>query len=101
MICHLDNTQDGFCVIADRHKYIYHTGFQLYIGFAPTLVGFLAWNAGVRRLGASGAMVFYNMLPLYGALLGRLFLGESIGLVHLISGALIVGGGLWALRGRD
>jgi drug/metabolite transporter (DMT)-like permease len=72
----------------------------LYIGIAPTVIGFLAWNAGVRRLGASGAMVFYNTLPLYGALLGVLFLDESIGLVHLIGGALIIGGGLWAARKR-
>jgi drug/metabolite transporter (DMT)-like permease len=71
----------------------------LYIGVAPTVVGFLAWNAGVRRLGASGAMVFYNTLPLYGALLGTLFLGESIGLAHLLGGALIIGGGLCAARG--
>ena len=70
----------------------------MYIGIAPTVVGFLAWNAGVRRLGASGAMVFFNTLPLYGALLGSLFLGESIGAVHLLGGALIIGGGLWAAR---
>jgi drug/metabolite transporter (DMT)-like permease len=72
----------------------------LYIGLFPTGVGFLAWNAGVRRLGASGAMVFYNTLPLYGALLGILLLGETVGLSHLVGGALIVGGGLWAARGR-
>jgi drug/metabolite transporter (DMT)-like permease len=71
----------------------------LYIGVAPGVVGFLSWNAGVRRLGASGAMVFYNTLPLYGALLGYLFLGEAIGLNHLLGGGLIVGGGLWAARG--
>ncbi len=70
----------------------------LYIGVAPTLVGFLSWNAGVGRLGVSGAMVFYNTLPLYGALLGYLFLGESVGPVHLLGGVLIVGGGLWAAR---
>lgn len=70
----------------------------LYIGIAPTVVGFLAWNAGVRRLGASGAMVFYNTLPLYGALLGTLFLGESLGPAHLVGGVLIVGGGIWAAR---
>ena len=70
----------------------------MYIGIAPTVIGFLAWNAGVRRLGASGAMVFFNTLPLYGALLGSLFLGESIGAVHLLGGALIIGGGLWAAR---
>lgn len=71
----------------------------LYIGVAPTVVGFLAWNAGVRRLGASGAMVFYNTLPLYGALLGYLVLGEPIGPAHLAGGALVVGGALWAARG--
>ena len=72
----------------------------LYIGLAPGVVGFLSWNAGVRRLGASGAMVFYNTLPLYGALLGYLFLGEAIGMSHLLGGGLIVGGGLWAARSR-
>jgi drug/metabolite transporter (DMT)-like permease len=72
----------------------------LYIGIAPTVIGFLSWNAGVRRLGSSGAMVFYNTLPLYGALLGYLLLGESIGPAHLVGGALIIGGGLWAARGR-
>jgi drug/metabolite transporter (DMT)-like permease len=72
----------------------------LYIGIFPTVIGFLSWNEGVRRLGPSGAMVFYNTLPLYGALLGYLFLGESIGLVHLLGGALIIGGGLWAARAR-
>lgn len=72
----------------------------LYIGVFPTVIGFLSWNEGVRRLGPSGAMVFYNTLPLYGALLGYLFLGESIGLAHLVGGALIIGGGLWAARGR-
>lgn len=72
----------------------------LYIGLAPTVVGFLAWNEGVRRLGPSGAMVFYNTLPLYGAFLGILFLGESVGLIHLAGGALIIGGGLWAARQR-
>jgi drug/metabolite transporter (DMT)-like permease len=72
----------------------------LYIGIAPTVIGFLAWNEGVRRLGSSGAMVFYNTLPLYGGLLGSLMLNEPIGLAHLIGGALIIGGGIWAARGK-
>lgn len=71
----------------------------VYIGIAPTVIGFLSWNAGVRRLGASGAMIFYNTLALYGALLGTFFLGESLGPAHLIGGVLIISGGLWAARG--
>jgi drug/metabolite transporter (DMT)-like permease/uncharacterized protein (DUF427 family) len=72
----------------------------LYIGVAPTVIGFVAWNEGVRRLGSSGAMVFYNTLALYGALLGFLLLDESVGLAHLVGGALIIGGGLWAALGN-
>jgi len=68
----------------------------LYISLAPTVVGFLAWNAGVRRLGASGAMVFYNTLPLYGVLLGSLMLQERLSLAALLGGILIVGGASWA-----
>lgn len=69
-----------------------------YIGLVPTVVGFLSWNAGVRRLGAGGAMVFYNTLPVYGALLGSLALGEPIGVYHLVGGTLIIGAALWAAR---
>jgi drug/metabolite transporter (DMT)-like permease len=70
----------------------------LYIGLAPTVGGFLAWNAGVHRLGASGAMVFCPTLPLYGVLLGTVFLDESPGVPHLVGGALFIGGALWAAR---
>jgi drug/metabolite transporter (DMT)-like permease len=70
----------------------------VYIGIAPTVIGFLSWNAGVRRLGASGAMVFYNTLPLYGGLLAYLLLGESVGLASVVGGGLIIGGGLWAAK---
>jgi drug/metabolite transporter (DMT)-like permease len=72
----------------------------LYVGIAPTVIGFLAWNEGVRRLGSSGAMVFYNTLPVYGSLLGYLFLGEAIGLPQVAGGVFIIGGGLWAAQ-RD
>jgi drug/metabolite transporter (DMT)-like permease len=68
----------------------------LYIAIVPSVIGHLAWNAGVRRLGASGAMLFYNTLPIYGALLGHFLLGEPIGLSHVVGGTLIVGAGLWA-----
>ena len=73
----------------------------LYLGIVPAAGGFYAWNAGVRRLGTGGAMVFYNTLPLYGAALGYLFLGEPIGLHHAAGGLLIAAGGIWAAsKGR-
>jgi drug/metabolite transporter (DMT)-like permease len=75
-------------------------GAVLYVGVGPTTLGFYAWNTGVARLGPSGAMVFYNTLPLYGTLLGYFCLGEPLGIFHILGGTLIIGGGLWgSLRG--
>ena len=70
----------------------------LYLGIIPAAGGFYAWNAGVARLGPGGAMVFYNTLPLYGALLGVTLLGEPLGLPHIIGGILIIGGSIWAAK---
>jgi len=66
----------------------------LYLGLVPAALGYFLWNAGVKKLGAGGAMVFYNMLPLYGAVLGFFLLGEQIGPPHLAGGLLIIGGGV-------
>lgn len=71
----------------------------VHICIVPTIVGYWSWNRAVQALGAGGAMVFYYTLPLYGVVLGAVFLQEAIGLVHIIFGGLILGGGLWATLG--
>ena len=70
-----------------------------HICVVPTIIGYWSWNRSVRILGAGGAMVFFNTLPLYGVILGAGFLAEPLGVVHLTFGALILGGGLWATLG--
>ena len=72
----------------------------VHICVVPTIIGYWSWNRGVRTLGAGGAMVFYNTLPLYGAILGAALLGESLGLIHYVFGGLIIAGGLWATMGK-
>jgi len=69
----------------------------VYIGIFPSAVAFLSWNEGVRRVGANRAMVFYNMLPVYGSILGVILLGESFGAQHFIGGGLIIAGSLIAI----
>lgn len=71
----------------------------IHICIVPTIIGYWAWNRSVRVLGAGGAMVFYNTLPLYGVILGSTLLQEPFGAAHLFSGGLILGGGLWATLG--
>jgi drug/metabolite transporter (DMT)-like permease len=72
----------------------------IYLGVVPAGIGYFLWNTGVKKLGAGGAMVFYNMLPFYGATLGILLLGEQIGPAHLVGGALIITGGIISALSR-
>lgn len=72
----------------------------LHICLVPTLLGYLCWNRAVQALGAGGAMVFYNTLPLYGVIMGAAFLEEPLTLSHCIFGGLILAGGLWATLSR-
>jgi drug/metabolite transporter (DMT)-like permease len=69
----------------------------VYIGIFPSGAAFLSWNEGVRRVGPNRAMVFYNMLPVYGSILGVILLGESLGVQHFIGGGLILAGSLSAI----
>jgi len=69
----------------------------VYIGIFPSGAAFLSWNEGVRRVGANRAMVFYNMLPVYGSILGVILLGEALGAEHFIGGGLILAGSLIAI----
>jgi drug/metabolite transporter (DMT)-like permease len=74
----------------------------VHICLVPTLLGYLCWNRAVQALGAGGAMVFYNTLPLYGVIMGAAFLNEPLTPAHFLFGGLILAGGLWAtlFRGR-
>ncbi len=71
-----------------------------HICVVPTIIGYWSWNRGVTTLGAGGAMVFYNTLPLYGALMGAALLGEPLRMIHYVYGGLIIAGGLWATLER-
>jgi drug/metabolite transporter (DMT)-like permease len=73
----------------------------LHICLVPTLLGYWSWNRAVQALGAGGAMVFYNMLPLYGAFMGAAFLDEPLTSSHVLFGGLILAGGLWATLFSD
>ena len=72
----------------------------LFLGIASTVIAFFSWNLGVSRLGATGAMLFFNTMPLYGLIINRFFLNEYITLSHVFGGAFIIGGGIMGAGGR-
>jgi drug/metabolite transporter (DMT)-like permease len=72
----------------------------IYIGIFPSVIAFLSWNEGVRRAGPNQTMAFYNMLVVYGTILGVLFLGETLTWHNLIGGVFVIGGGLLITLGE-
>ena len=64
-------------------------------GLLATASTTLLWNWGLKRVPASQAGIFVNLEPLVGAILGVSLLHESLGLMAVAGGALIVGGAVY------
>ena len=60
----------------------------------PSTLAYLAWGAGVSALGPQAAGAFSNLVPVYGALLAVLLLGEPFRAYHLVAAALVALG-IW------
>ncbi len=71
-------------------------GVILYVGIGPSFLAFLLWNKAISFIGPTRAGILYYTIPLFSALLALVFLGEHLGMVHLASALLIVGGILLA-----
>jgi len=68
-----------------------------YIAVFPSIIAYLAWNYGINQVGANIGGQFIHLMPLFGAILAMLFLGESLYLYHLLGGVLIAIGLLLSL----
>ncbi len=64
----------------------------LWLGVAPTFVGYLAWNVALRRASASQLSSFIYFSPPIAVLIGWLWLGEHPGLLTLVGGVITVAG---------
>jgi drug/metabolite transporter (DMT)-like permease len=67
-------------------------GALIYVALLPSLVAYFCWDRGVARAGAVLPMYFVNLTPVFAGLLSYFFLGEAIGLHHLLGGLLIIAG---------
>jgi drug/metabolite transporter (DMT)-like permease len=64
----------------------------LWLGIAPTFVGYLAWNMAVHRASASRVSSFIYLSPPIALLIGWLWLHEVPHALILVGGAITVGG---------
>lgn len=56
-----------------------------------TVVAVMLFLAGIKRIGPSQASILSTVEPVGTAALGALLLGEGLGLLQLIGGALVIG----------
>jgi drug/metabolite transporter (DMT)-like permease len=75
-----------------------HLPVLLYLAVGPSAIAYAAWSAAVRDLGADYAMLFSNLLPVIGMVLGGLVLHERVALVQVAASALIIAGIMAAFR---
>jgi drug/metabolite transporter (DMT)-like permease len=69
-----------------------HIAALLWLGIAPTFIGYLAWNAALHRAPASQVSSFIYFSPPIAVFIGWIWLGEQPGWLTLAGGVITVGG---------
>lgn len=65
-----------------------------YVSVFPSFLAYLFFNRGVELIGSAATAQFMNVMPLMGAGLAMLFLGEALHLFH-VAGLALVLAGIW------
>src|ERR1700733_8743170 len=63
-----------------------------YVAVFPSTVAYLCFNRGVQLIGANRAAPFFHVVPLLGAAMAMVFLGERPQLFHVVGFALVLTG---------
>ena len=62
----------------------------IYLGLGGTALGFSLYYQAIKKIGATRAGIFINLVPVFSILLSWLILGESIKSIVLIGGVLVL-----------
>lgn len=73
-------------------------GAMLYLAIFPTLLATTAWNVAIRTIGANRTAIFVNLIPVAGAAMATVFLGERLQVYHLVGAAFVLVGIWLAVR---
>jgi drug/metabolite transporter (DMT)-like permease len=72
----------------------------LYTTIFPSVIGQALFIRGIELIGGNAAGLFVNLVPIFGAILAVLLLGESFQLYHALALALVLGGIMFAQRAK-
>jgi drug/metabolite transporter (DMT)-like permease len=67
-----------------------------YVGVLASVVAFMAWTSGLRRVGAHLGGQFVHLMPAFSTILAVIFLGEQLHTFHVVGITLIFAGILCA-----
>ncbi|MEO0328010.1 MAG: DMT family transporter [Pseudomonadota bacterium] len=67
-------------------------GVILYAAVFPSLVSQLFWVMGLEKIGSNRGGLFINLVPIFGAILAILILGEQFQTFHAIGLVMVLGG---------
>jgi drug/metabolite transporter (DMT)-like permease len=70
----------------------------LYVAIFPSTLAYTCFNRGVQLIGANRAAPFFHMVPVFGAAMAIVFLGERPQLFHAVGFALVLTGVFVASR---
>lgn len=62
----------------------------LYMSIFPSYIGYLVQQYSIREIGPSKTSIFINLVPVFSLILSVLILKESVTIVTILSGALII-----------
>lgn len=71
-----------------------------YVAIFPSLLAYIFYNRGVELLGPARGGLYMFLIPVFGALLAVLFIGERLHLYHALGFAFIIGGVVIGSRRR-
>jgi drug/metabolite transporter (DMT)-like permease len=74
-------------------------GAVLYIALFASLIAFSLWAHGVAVIGPERAGQYVHLMPIFGAVLSTLLLGEAVVKAQLVGGAFVFAG-LWLAHAR-
>jgi len=71
---------------------------MFYVAVFPSTIAYLCFNRGVQLIGANRAAPFFHVVPVFGAAMAIVFLGERPQLFHVLGFALVLTGVFVASR---
>lgn len=73
--------------------------YQVYLGFFPTVLASWFYYLGVKGIGPSRAVMFMNLVPIFGLILSAVMLGEVLHPIQFIGSGFMLFG-VWMINRR-